>query len=76
MPSLDQSWGAAHNDKMLVMLNIKDGEFCITNDEISEALKTVGGSGYRINLDGSTVESLGSAYGIRTRGLILERDAS
>ena len=54
-----------YNDKMLVVLNIKDGEYCITFEEVEEAFKKKN-KGIHIDFDVSSMESLGGAEGIRT----------
>ena len=54
-----------YNDKMLVTLNIKDGEFCITFDEVKELLEKKN-MGIPINFGVSSVESHGGRYRTRT----------
>ena len=56
----------AYNDKMLVILNYKDGEHCVTFDEVNDTLKDRENPEIEIENHGSSLKSLGGAEGIRT----------
>lgn len=56
-----------YDDKMLVILNYKDGEFCVDFDEVKEAVESEENPDDHIGLHGSAVESHGEPPGARTQ---------
>ena len=56
-----------YNDKMLIVLNYKDGEFCVSFDEIKEMLAKKENPDNHNDYQGSPLNNSGDPYETRTR---------